>query len=280
MSSGRKERIVISCVTFETAKITDPIAFYQATRVHLIWYTKNPGSEKGKIYTDFYERVCEIIKEQSPFDVHIEGHSKDAVYDFTNMLRVVLSLIQKERKDFPQSDIYVNISAGSPEYTAAAAIASMMVPGTIPFSVSTEEYTINDNKRLKEIYYENGKPVGLTKKARDPFVVPYYPIAIPKEHLVRALRVLDNRKKGKLSITNTKMIEALKEKGLWTYPEETDIGRAKRKTDKSRSETVYYQRAYIDKWKEEGWIERNELTKKYEVTEEGRRILDTFFIAE
>jgi len=275
MSSGRKNRVIISCVTFETAKITDPALFYQATHVHLIWYAKDPKSESGKIYREFYERVCEIIREQSPFEVEVKEHI-EKVYDFTDMLRTVLSIIQTERKESPQSDIYVNISAGTSEYAAAAAIASMMVPGTIPFSVGTEEWTVPE-MTIRDIYYEGDKPVGLTKKAKEPYLMPYYPIDIPEEHLVRALRILEERNKNKLPVTNTKMIAALKCGGLW-FRGQMVIGDGERNANIGRSEAVYYQRDFIDKWIKNEWILKNDLTKKYEVTDAGKRILDTFYV--
>lgn len=277
MSSGRKNRVVISCVTFETAKITDSIAFYQATHVHLIWYAKNPNSEDGRMYREFYDRVCDIIHERSPLEVEIKEHV-EKVYDFTAMLRTVLSIIQTEKEKSPSSDIYVNVSAGTSEYAAAAAIASMMVPGTIPFSVGTDEWTVQ-SKTIKEIYYEGGHPVGLTKRAKDPYLMPCYHIAIPEEHLVRALRILDKRNAGKEPVTNTKMIAALKEKGIW-FRGQVVIGETKRKADEGRSETVYYQRDFINKWLSNGWVRKNDLTKKYEVTDIGKRILETFYTAQ
>jgi len=277
MPSGRKNRVVVSCVILETAKITDPIAFYQATHVHLIRYTKDSESKDGKMYKEFYDRVCEIIHEQSPFDVEIEEHVAK-VYDFAAMLRTVLSIIQKERRDSPNSDIYVNISAGTPEYAAAAAIASMMIPGTMPFSVGTDEWTIQ-TETIKKIYYENDKPIGYTKKAREPYQMPYYSIDIPKEHLVRALRVLHERNNNRQPVTNTKMIESLKEKKLW-FRGEMIIEKKKRKTDENKSDAVYYQRDFIEKWQNNEWIQKNELTKKYELTDAGKNILNTFYTDE
>ena len=45
MVSGKKDRVVISCVTFEVAKIVDPVLYYEATRVHLL-----STSQEGDIY--------------------------------------------------------------------------------------------------------------------------------------------------------------------------------------------------------------------------------------
>ena len=77
------------------------------------------------------------------------------------MLRTVLSIIQSERAR-GKCEICVNISAGSPEYSAASMVASMMVLGTIPFSVGTQEYTV-PTERIPDLYFVDGQPVGLTK---------------------------------------------------------------------------------------------------------------------
>jgi hypothetical protein len=294
MPSGRKRRVVISCVTFETVKITDPIVFYEATHVHLIWY--NSIYYEKKVFKDFYQRVCEIIHEWSPA-VEITSHNKEPVYMFTAMLRTVLSIIQKEKKESPDCDIYVNVSAGTSEYAAAAAMASMMA-GAMPFSVGSYEYTIKETA----YYDENGNPIGLTKKAREPYQMLYYPIDTPERHLVRALRVLEYRNNKNLPTTGTKMVESLKMKEIWAREEvnledelvldesqkkrlenekKTEMKR-KRDVEKKgvyvdRSDIVYYHRDFVDKWLKKGWIQKNE-HGKYETTKAGKMILEIFYL--
>ncbi|MCL1984646.1 MAG: DUF6293 family protein [Methanomassiliicoccaceae archaeon] len=264
MSSGRKERVVISCVTFETSKITDPASYYAATKVHLIHYA-DPSDERNRIYTEFYEQVCRMIRKDLPKTEIIEH--VETVYDFTTMLRTVLNILREEKN----ADVFVNISAGTSEYTAAAVIASMMTPGTIPFSVSTKEYSIPDDE-LRRIYYSDGVPVGLTSVTRDPKALPHYRIDVPDEHLVTGLRIMEKKsKEGRTS--GTIVIDALKEYRIWfrkERPEEDDL-------ERRRYDAVCYQRDFIDKWKENGWIEKDRRTKKYFVTETGRIVLDTFY---
>ena len=141
MGSGKKNRIMIACVTFETTKITEPVKFYESNRVHIIHYVKDPHDPKSRVYVDFYEQVCKLIEVDGSRTVEIVEHN-EKVNDFTIMLRTVLNIIREEKDCSEDCDIYVNISSGSSEYAAASAIASMMNPGTIPFSVSTKEYTV------------------------------------------------------------------------------------------------------------------------------------------
>ncbi|MCL2786137.1 MAG: DUF6293 family protein [Methanomassiliicoccaceae archaeon] len=265
MSSGRRERVVLSCVTFETYKVVDPIVHYAATKVHLIHFTDR-SNERNRIYDEFYEQVCRMIKKNLPKAEIIEHEAM--VFDFTTMLRTVLNILGSEN----EADVFVNISAGTSEYTAAAVIASMMIPGTVPFSVSTKEYSIPDGD-LRKIYYKNDVPLGLTAVTREPKALPHYRIDVPDEYLVRGLRVLDRKNAEEGSVSGTAVIDALKAHGIWyrkDKPKET-VAEGK------RYEAVCYQRDFVDKWKDNGWIDKDRKTKKYFVTDAGRIVLDTFY---
>jgi len=261
---------MISCVTFETAKVTEPVGFYEANKIHLIHYSRNPN-DKENVYNLFYDRVVELIEEMRR-DVEVVEHN-EVVFDFRTMLRTVLEIIQSENRDEEGCEIYVNVSAGTSEYTAASTIASMMVPGTVPFTVNSKEYTV-DNSRIKDLYFIDGKPVGLTKKSSEPMTLPSYNIDIPEEHLVRGLRILDDKNASKLPTSSSHMVDALKEAGIWYRDIEP---RDDKKATVRQTEAVYYQRDFIYKWIANGWIEKNERSGKYVVTELGKTVLDTFY---
>lgn len=273
MVSGRRERVVISCVTFETVKITDPIKFYDATKVHLIHYVKDPSSDNGKIYAEFCERVCEMIMENAAVPVEVIRHMEN-VNDFTIMLRTVLGIIEKENQKDEPSDIFINISAGTSEYAAAAAIASMMMPGTIPFSVSTVDYQVSS---VRETFYENNKPVGLTKSVRNPKCLPKYSITIPDKNVVLGLRVLDEMNKNKLPTKGPDVIRVLKESGHWRREGGEITFDNQGRIRITRSDSVYYFRDFVDKWISNGWVYRDEFRKRYFLTDEGKNVLDTFY---
>jgi hypothetical protein len=265
MSSGRRERVVIACVTFETFKISEPAIHYDATKVHLIHYT-DQSNEKNLIYEEFYEQVCRLIKKGLPKAEIIEHRA--TVFDFTVMLRTILGILRSEN----DADIFVNISAGTSEYTAAAVIASMMTPHAIPFSVSTKEYSIPDED-LRNIYYGNSVPVGLSLSTNEPKALPRYRIDIPEEHLVKGLRVLNNKSKNDEPASGTIVIDTMKELNIWYRKEKP----ADNDNERKRYEAVCYQRDFVDKWKEKRWVAKDKKTKKYYVTEEGTVILDTFY---
>lgn len=262
---------MVACVTFETSKVVEPVLYYEINKVHIIHYVRDPSSESGRIYGSFYDRVVEMLRERSPLSVEVEQHN-ERVSDFSIMLRTVLSILRTENSGEEGCEIYVNISAGSPEYAAAAAIASMMVPGTIPFSVGTREYTV-PTERIPDIYYVDGKPVGLTMSTFDPRTLPRYHIDMPEEHLVRGLRILSERNGRNLSVTSGSMVAALKDAGLWYRDTERDNKDSQRQT-----EAVYYQRDFISKWVKSGWAEKDDRHGRYVLTDEGLNIIGTFYV--
>lgn len=273
LPSGRKKRIMVACVTFETSKVVEPALYYEINKAHIIHYVKDPDSESGKIYDRFRRRVCERLESESPREVEIVEHN-ERVSDFSVMLRTVLSIIQMENSGEEGCEIYVNISSGSPEYAAAATVASMMVPGTIPFSVNTKEYTVSTD-RIRDVYFVDDQPVGMTKTTYPPRTMPIYAINIPEEHLVRGLRILGHRNEAKLSVTSGRMVEALKEAGLWYRDTESDD--PDRKANQRQTEAVYYQRDFISKWLKNGWIVKDDLRNRYVLTESGTTVIGTFY---
>ena len=273
LPSGRKKRIMVACVTIETSKVVEPALYYEINKAHIIHYVKDPDSESGKIYDSFRRRVCERLESESPREVEIVEHN-ERVSDFSVMLRTVLSIIQMENSGEEGCEIYVNISSGAPEYAAAATVASMMVPGTIPFSVNTKEYTVSTD-RIRDVYFVDDQPVGMTKTTYPPRTMPIYAINIPEEHLVRGLRILGHRNEAKLSVTSGRMVEALKEAGLWYRDTESDD--PDRKANQRQTEAVYYQRDFISKWLKNGWIVKDDLRNRYILTESGTTVIGTFY---
>ena len=261
MSSGRKERILISCVSFEVAKIVDPAVYYEATRVHLIHYGGAP-------YDDFYKEVDRRIREELP-RAEIVNHDKDPIFNFERMMNLVLTIIRREQAETKNNaDIYVNISAGPSEYCAASLIASMMMKGVMPFNVSTAEYQVPPDK-MKSVFYENGRPIGMTRTTREPNLFSTYEIQKPDEKLVLALGLLDEQMKNKDKTSAPVMIPLLAENGLMEY---TAVKGTEKPDQKS---TMKYQRNFIDVWLEKGWVEKVS-KREMRITDEGRTILDVF----
>lgn len=281
MSSGRRPKIMIACVTFETVKVADPVDYYEANKVYLIHYT----SEKSSIYGEFYDQTVKLIREKCGSKVEIvERH--EIVWQFADMLRTVVGIIDTENAvNKGECDIFVNISAGSPEYSAAAAIASMMYENTTPFAVSTDKYTIESDEEIRKSYFrevtgEDGKtvtvPIGLSLSVKEPVRLAHYYIKKPQESLVRGLRIykelLGNGSRPR-RVTAPQVIERLTELGFWEHTADTI---SKKKNEKA-SNAVYFHREYIERWLKHKWIKRDESGKRYVLTDEGNRVIETFY---
>ena len=274
MTTGKRERIMIACVTFETVKITEPITFYDVDRIHLIHYIREPGSYSGEIYQEFFDEVCKIVRNNSGNKIEIKEH-EERVSQFLPMLKLILKIIDEEFSSKEPVDLYINISAGTSEYTAAAVIASMMNPAVIPFSVSTDQYTVK-GEMIKETYYKDGAPVGLTETIFEPEIMPKYNMPMPDRNLVIGLRILNEANRSKRNMKGPDVIKKLKEQELWRRSgwERSD---QHHDTNAEKGDSVYYHRDYVSRWLSNGWVERDDFRKRYELTEEGLRIIETFY---
>ena len=271
-----KKCVVLSCVSFETAMIVEPAVSYGADEIHLFHYVREPDSDKGRIYEEFYNEVCSQIRDKLP-KVSIIEHAKSPVYDFQQMFRDILSTIAEIRgrpgkKDEPPADILINASAGTSEFSAAAIIASMMSEGVSSFTVGTREFTIKIDD-IKNLYYKAGKPVGLTEHTHAPHVIPNFRIDKPEENQVRALRTFYDMTQESKSISASKVIQRFKDDGIWQYKASPN----EHKTGMKQKETMYYQRHYLGIWLDNGWVEKPAGYGKYKLTENGIVVINTFY---
>ncbi len=304
-NTGRSvERIVISCVTFDTVKITDPIIHYDATKAYLVHYCNKEPIKKKTFYNELYDTVLEILDEhydmislkfdvggcryeESPIGsetVLIDRPSKklvkeltvvdvnEVVYDFNVMLKTMFSIMNFERKldEDSKNPIYVNISAGSSEFSAAALMASMMFDNVEVFSVHTEEHMVDD---LKKYYDENGRFVGLAKSVKEPMPITNFTIPRPDKGLILSLKVYFSL--GCPSATET--IRELKNYSYTENGEEVKLWSWDKK--ELPNEKMIFQRQFIDRWVSEGLVDRIS-RGTYELTDHGRFTINTYYVNE
>jgi hypothetical protein len=298
------ERIVISCITFDTVKITDPIIHYDATKAYLVHYCDKGSDDKKTFYNELYDTVLEILDEhydtnslefnveecryeESPIKndtVFIDNVSKklvkeltvvdvnEVVYDFNVMLKTMFSIMNFERRfdEDSKNPIYVNISAGSSEFSAAALMASMMFDNVEVFSVHTEEHMIDD---VKKYYDENERFVGLAKSVREPIPITNFTIPRPDKRLILSLKVYFDL--GCPSATET--IRALKDHSYMENGEKIKLWGWDEK--ELPNEKMIFQRQFIDRWVSEGLVDRVS-RGTYELTNHGRFTIDTYYVNE
>ncbi len=253
----RKRRVMIACVTFETVKVSDPAYYYGSNIVYLIHHVRNPSPDN--VYQQFFDRTAELVREANTGAEVVDVDRN--VSDFAGLLSTINGIIAEERAK--GSEIRINLSAGSPEFTAAGATAAMMAEDVRAFFVHAENYTVSD-EALRSIYYRDGKPVGLTASVRDTEDLPGFKLEMPEEVLVRSLR----RYAGKLEagrVHSSEMIDDLRTNGLWERRGESD----------QNNDKVYFQRRYIEEWKKHGWIEKE--GPAYRLTERGRLVVRVLY---
>lgn len=280
MDMSEKRCIVISCVSFETAMIVEPTVSFGADEVHLFHYTRNPDDENGRIYEEFYNEVCFQIRDKLP-KVEIVEHSDDPIYDFQLMFRDLLTIIADIKRRYPGNDldpghpgadIYINSSAGTSQFSAAAIVAGMMNDCVRSFTVGTREFTVK-TEDIRKLYYRSGRPVGLTEHTNAPRIIPRFEISKPDRNLVLALRAYNRRLQDGRSVTATSMIEELKAQGIWNYEPVTRVV----KTDSKQKEIMFYQRHYLKSWVTAGWIEKPNGYSRYSLTDSGLLVISTFY---
>lgn len=262
MGDGKRDRVVVACVTFDTYKVSDPAIHYEATRVHLIHYIRDEG-EPDNVYARFYDRVVELIR-QGRGDIPVIEH-RARVTDFSEMLRETYNILRDEYDSNPNADVFVNISAGTSEYAAAAIMSTMMFPSSIPFSVPTERYHVPT-----KYYFDGDVPVGLAESVLPPRTVPRYDIEEPDRCLVLGLALLDMLTTTDGAPKGPEVIAALKANHVWFRG--YDMG--------GRSDAVYYHRDFVKRWEQLGWVTKDVHAKRYYVTRRGKMIVDTFYRSE
>jgi len=248
-------RIVMDCVTFETVKITQSANHYKADKVYLFHRAvKEP-------YSDFLEKVEKELEKKG-----IEYQSIETeINNFSEIIKELMAAIEKERNE--GNNVYVNVSAGSHVFCAAGLIACMMKGGT-PFYAPTNEYTVKD-EGIKDVYFEDGEPVGLTKEIKEPEEILCFDLPTPNERLVKGLDVWKKEKDKGGVMSSSNIIEKLSSDGLMVDIYEDDRKKV------SQNATMKFRRNFLEKWIENGWIEKQE-RGKYEITENGKRILEVF----
>jgi hypothetical protein len=245
-------RIVVSCVTFEVAKVVKPILFYRADRAILIhWGGKPP-------YTDFIKEVKKRLKaERIPFEERTV-----MILDFSEVMREVRSIIRKERSE--GNHVYVNIGAGPQVFSSAAMIACMM-EGAIPFNANTKEFTVPSDR-----FFENGAPIGIARDVHDPKEIPVFAMSPPDPELIRGLAIWNDvisKVKGRATGS---VMSAMMDQGILE-----DIYEDDRRKRISQGALMKYRRNFLEKWEVHGWILKGQ-RGKYSLTPQGEMMLRIF----
>ena len=296
-SSLTKDKVMIACVVGEVTLIAEPAIRNHIDRIHLIHYVKKGAEkdERARYYQSFYDETSRILCEAG---IEVIEHSDAETYIFRRMMVKVYSILLEEI-DQRKSLVYVNLSGGTSEYAAAAAICSMMYRDVEIFTVSKGyDDRTNDYDQLRMNAMKDGRLVGSCSAIGDTYRVEKFPIDHPSDNLLKSFKVYSVIRDSKVRYSNTVVIRNLILQDLWlakgplergtaingTSVELEDPGRGyacpesrlSKYTSRQRGEAVQYYRVYISEWESKGWIEKIPNTKKYSITEEGRTVLEVF----
>lgn len=244
-------RVVISCVSFETVKIMGPIRHFKADRAYFL----HKGGREP--YDAFIGEVCRQAGEAG---IEHECLELD-IYRFPPVMKEVRRLILRERE--MGNHLYINVGAGPQVYCAAALVACMMEGGQ-PFNVGTKEFTVKDT----DVYFQEGKPVGLAKEVYPPFFLPTFSLDAPDAKQVEGLGVWkEMREKGRI-MTASNVVLHLERKGLMENVK-NDRGKVE------HSAIMKYRRNFLEPWLRNGWLRRVG-KKDYRLSEKGENVLGIF----
>ena len=260
MSLGIRPRAVISCVEYDSVRVIGPIKAY-SPRIVILFSNQFEEDELSDIRKDFVNKVREEIDEEK---IHVMSFSDD-IHSFPACSKMIESAIFVIDSMMQRPDIFINISAGTNEFAAAATMSAMMHDNAHIFSVKDLETNI-DERIIKKTCYTKGVPTGTATKVTEPDVITVYPAEPPEEYLVLALRLLDDSMSKGENLMAKNMIVRIKEMGLWL------------RDGDSPNDNVFYLRDFVDKWIEKGWVTKGQMRNRYNITEMGRLVLDTFYI--
>jgi hypothetical protein len=261
----KRKKVVVSCVSFDTVKIVDPIRWLEnVKKVYLLHHVRKDVSG-AEIYQDFYNEVTRQLKDDLGINDIIEVNVK--IYRVNDVLRTLLTILPPEIDE--ENDVFINLSGGPSEYAAGATIASMMIEGIKSFTVGTGEYWVPENK-IKEVFFDEDRPVGLTKSVREPKPLQPFKIAPPPEYLIKSLKIYQELIQNKKLTSKTELITKFKIGGCWE--------RGQRKVnvrDIKQTERVHLSRHYFREWLNRGWVTRSK-NGRFSITSSGDTIIEIF----
>jgi predicted transcriptional regulator len=270
--SGKKERVVLCCLTTEVMKVVEPVRFYEATRTHIIAYrSKGEDDRMGRFFGSFLKEACSRIEWMGRTELMVDYTDTTNQQD---VLRTILQIITEERNrcgDFV--DIYVNVSSGTPEFVASAIMVSMQQPDIVAFSVGTTNWNDNIEKALEPLSVD-GKPTGRAIEVSDPVMVMTFGSETPDDKLVDCLAIFGEPDSRSNNQSFRMIIDRLKEEGIWDYTPEIK----KTRTDEFQKERMYLKRNYIEPLVRRGWlVEDQKKRNKYLPTEMGEAVIKVYY---
>ena len=260
MSMGIKPRVLLACLRYDVLKIIESVRAYSPQYVITFHDAFSDPTKQRFAFADRFQHLLE--KEFPSISYHSFEMKQKDFRDISKTLESAVTFLNN-LVDYP--DIFINISAGTNEFAAAATMTSMIHDNVAIFTQDEEEDNLSA-EAIKEIYYKNGEPTGPVTKVSEPRAIDVYRVDPPSKPLIIGLRILDENMKAGRSLMAKDMIKIFMDEGIWL------------RDGPSHNDNVLYLRDFVEKWIAKGWVVRGQLRNQYRITEKGRMMLDTFYI--
>lgn len=258
MSSGKRMSAMICCISPFSRLYIEPIAYYEPGIVHI--FISNQNTKSSTIGRDNYKSIKKEIQCKEIVEHNIDTSDYEEILG--SIIDIKKSLHNQYGKDV---DIFINISSGTPEFSAAGMFASMLPEHAIAFKVNIDTDidnlsniidTINDSISISE-------PERVTGLRNDE----------PEDEMIAFLTVVNDLLKKTKHPKYRTIIQELKEKDVWSYDPDRKSGYGR--TTLEEKEERYLKRHYIAIALENGWLEKP-TPNTMRLTDSGRAYISVY----
>lgn len=260
MSSGKRESVLLFCISPIDKLYLDPIEYYEPDIIHVFI-----GNREDRL--SFVERKMYKSSKEKIACKNVIEHCIDTS-DYEETLGTIIDIKKELYKKYGRDlDFFINISSGTPEFSAAGMFASMLPQPAIAFKVdadnnlSSEELTIIADKLNNSV--KISEPERVTGLRNDE----------PEDEMISFLKVIDDILKASKYPKYRAIIDGLKAADAWSYDPNKKAGYGR--TPPEVKEERYLKRHYIAEALENGWIERPS-PKTMRLTDSGKAYISVY----
>ncbi len=260
MSSGRRESVMIFCASAVKDLYLAPVEYYGPDLVHVFVSDRddNVSALEREVYGNCKKEIgCKKLVEH-PIDTR----------DYEGILASIIEIKKDLSGTYGEDlDIFINISSGTPEFSAAAMFAAMLPEPAIAFRVDTESDL--SKEELEDIAGRISGSVRVSEPAR----VTGLKNDDPEEEMIIFLSIVRELLRETRYPKFRTMIELLKDDDAWSYDPSRKSGRGR--TSLEDREERYLKRHYIEPALKNGWLEKLE-GRRIGLTEQGMAYLSVY----
>ena len=262
--SGKRPRMVISCINLDVNSVIEPARFYEANMVNVFC-----NNDRLDALLEIRQRIADVVLERlgdipvcvTPVDIH------DSYALMKTLYRTVTP------KDDGHTEFFVNLSSGTAEFAVAAMSVCKRIDRATAFTVRTKRYSVEPGA-ISELLFEEGRTEGYSAEVYDPIKIMMVDMDRGKSDLVTCLGIMKGMNIGERTLSYGDIIEKLKDAGAWDY----SPNRKRSKTDDAQKERMFFRRNFLTPMLEMCWIQEDRVMKnRFSITQEGFVVLDIYY---